>query len=61
MVGCKLLISKVGITTLVKVSCNQVPPSFSFMRLLRYFPSYLGPTIDLSMLMIQPKIPLPLK
>lgn len=43
MVGCKFLMSKVGITTLVRVWCNLLSPSFSFISLCRYCPSYWGP------------------
>ena len=43
MVGWSLLMSNVGITTLVNVFSNFVCPSFSLTRLCRYFPSYFGP------------------
>ncbi len=53
MVGCKFLISKVGITTLVNVLPSRVSPNFSFTIQWRYFPSYLGP---LNMFSIEPNM-----
>lgn len=60
MVGCKCLISNVGITTLVKVSPSRVSPNFSLTILWRYFPSYLGPLTKLDTLLIGPAMPLQL-
>lgn len=45
MVGWSLLISKVGMTTLVNVWCSRVSPKFLLISSWRYFPSYLGPII----------------
>ena len=50
--------SKVGITTFVKVWCNLLSPNSFFMRLWRYFPSYFGPVRALNRFTNVPKIPL---
>ena len=43
MIGWSLFMSKVGIITLVNVSCNRMSPNFSFTILCKYSPSYFGP------------------
>lgn len=50
--------SKVGITTFVKVWCNLVSLNSFLRRLCRYFPSYFGPVKALNRFPTEAKIPL---
>lgn len=50
--------SKVGITTLVKLWCNLVSPKIPFISLCRYLPSYFGPLKTLETLTSPENIPL---
>ena len=58
MVGVRVLMSNVGITTLVKVWCNLVPPNIPFISFFRYFPSDWGPVNAFPSFTIQPNGPL---
>lgn len=58
MVGWRFLMSKVGITTFVKVWSNFVFPNSLFIWLWRYFPSYFGPVKILKKFTTEPMIPL---
>lgn len=43
MIGISFLMSKVGITTFVKVWLNLLSPTIFLISVCRYFPSYFGP------------------